>query len=464
MKRKKILFIILTGVVTLIFLITRVYNLEDRFLFDHDQEVAANSAYNAIVDRQFTLIGQETSVGGLFVGPFLWWYQTLILGIFNLNPVALVYAGVIASFSALLILYITVTNLSNRWQGLLAAFLYTISPILLPMDLSSHSLSYITLFSVTIYLLIIKIFIQNKLKLLPILTFIIALTFHIHLALLVLLPVVFILIITNFQSNKKIIYLKSFLTFVLPFFTFVLFEIRHNYLITKQLISFSAQQSSLSILKILETTLIGINYSISNILPSSKLNYLFYILLMVTFIYVQYKHNQRKLLNITLLFAILPITIFWFYSGHVPDYYFLPIIPIYIIITSFVFYFIYKKMPALMIIIILFIAIYNINVIKNSFDVHLSFKDKQNIIESVIRSSNKQDINVYYQMPPGIDKGYRYIFKWKNKEPVDGSNKLYILDYNTDNNFDPTNYYLTYASKDIFIENIGPVYIISVKL
>jgi len=49
------------------------------------------------------------------------------------------------------------------------------------------------------------------------------------------------------------------------------------------------------------------------------------------------------------------------------------------------------------------------------------------------------------------------------KHPQEGAKNLYILVYTSLTDFDPTDYYLTYAGKDIKIKQFDPIFIISVK-
>src|SRR3989344_308825 len=53
------------------FIFTRSYQLESKLGFDHDQEKASEAAWALLIDKRPSLIGIETSTGGLFVGPLL---------------------------------------------------------------------------------------------------------------------------------------------------------------------------------------------------------------------------------------------------------------------------------------------------------------------------------------------------------------------------------------------------------
>ena len=461
MYRKKILFLVLSGAIIFIFLFTRFYDLENRYSFDHDQEAAADAAWKFIVDKKPMLIGQETSVGGLFVGPFLWWFQAIAMALGKMNPISLAYLGSLVSLITLILIFFTVKDISNKWQGLIAGYLYTISPRLLSYDMSSSAISYIMLFSILIYYLLVKIIGNRKYYLLPILAFTLSATFHIHFTLILLLPAVLIIFILKRPKIHIKYFISSAIAFLMPLVTFLIFDLRHGFLIANKLKIFSSQKS-FSLHKLFNTTLIYVDVLMDSISINTKLN--IFILLMIILGFIYLVRNKKNILIFSLILLLIPLIALWFYSGHISEYYFLPIVPIFLIITSFLGFYIFQKNAAFFLLLVLVIGLFNFTKLKNSFINHLPLSYKEEVINMIIADSNNNDFNVYYQMPSGIDKGYRYIFKWKKRIPKDGSNLLYILEYNSPDKFEPVNYYKTFIAKDIKIQSIGPLYLIAVKL
>src|SRR3989344_5338565 len=70
----------------IIALIYRLYKINELFPFDYDQEVSAQAAYDFFVFHKLTLIGQELSFQGFFLGPIHNWVQFIPYGINNLPP------------------------------------------------------------------------------------------------------------------------------------------------------------------------------------------------------------------------------------------------------------------------------------------------------------------------------------------------------------------------------------------
>ena len=72
--------ILLTG------FILRIYKIEQAFPFDFDQQIPAEAAYNFFINHKITLIGQELSFKGFFLGSLHNWIQFIPYGICNLKP------------------------------------------------------------------------------------------------------------------------------------------------------------------------------------------------------------------------------------------------------------------------------------------------------------------------------------------------------------------------------------------
>jgi len=460
---KRTIFILLAAFIVSIFLYTRLHNFENRYSFDHDAEQTANAAWKIIVEKKPILIGQETSVGGLFVGPFLWWIQTAAMYLGHLNPISLGYLGVVASFATLIMFFLVTSEISNRWQALLASFLYVISTRLIIFDLSGIALTYIMLYTLIFLWLSIKIFVQNKIHFFPVLAFLTSIAFHIHFSLLLLIPIIAVLIILQKPAIPKKYLFHSAILFLFPLFTFVLFDLRHDFLITNKLINFASTQNETSSFRIFQTTSTQFSFLIESIFFKTKYFVLFFFLLIGYFIYLMRKQGREKLLYLLLLLLFLPLALLWFYKGSIPEYYFLPTVPIFMIIAGFVYSDIFKKSRLLFAVVLGLSIFYNLNNFKEIRENSQSFNIKLKIVDSVISDSGPDSFNIYYQMPPGIDKGYRYLFKWRGHAPQEDGKNLYILEFINPNEFQIEKYLKTYPQKKVLVQPIGFVHIVSVK-
>jgi len=455
-------FILLVGLISFTFIFTRLYNIENRYLFEHDQEKAAEASWKIINEKKPVLIGQETSVGGLFVGPYLWWFQSVAMAIAGFNPLALVYLGILVSFGTLVLLFYIVQDISSKWQALFSAFIYTISPKLLSIDLSSHQLTYVMSLVLLIYWLTIKIIYENKKKFTPLLFFLVGLTLHVHFALMLFIPTVIILFVIYRPKLTFKQYLYSTILFSSSLLTYILFETRHDFIISSNLLKFLQEGSDLSFTNAINTINIYTNFLIGNIFINTSINLIIFLVLAVLFI-SSFTKIDLKFKIVTLITLIFPLFIFLFFTGHIPDYYFLPTAPIFIIFSGFVVFALKKYRIYVITALIALLISTNFSSLKKSLTTFLPFSYKLQIIDQVIKDSNGQVFNVYYQMPIGLDKGYRYLFKWRKNEPQENANYLYILEFNIKETFSASNYYFTYPNRNIKITHIGSVYIIGLK-
>src|SRR3989338_11223175 len=60
-------------IVLILALITRGYQLQARFLYSHDNDLASWIVKDIVVDRHLRLIGQLTSSPGIFIGPLFYY-------------------------------------------------------------------------------------------------------------------------------------------------------------------------------------------------------------------------------------------------------------------------------------------------------------------------------------------------------------------------------------------------------
>src|SRR3989344_7054588 len=72
--------------ILVIALVLRLYKIDKGFPFDFDQQVPAEAAYEFFVNHKLTLIGQELSFKGFFLGPLHNWIQFIPYRICSLKP------------------------------------------------------------------------------------------------------------------------------------------------------------------------------------------------------------------------------------------------------------------------------------------------------------------------------------------------------------------------------------------
>lgn len=416
-------FLILTAS---IFLFLRLFNFENRFNFDYDMEATANAAWSILVDKKISLIGQETSVRGLFTGPGLQWFQTTAMFLGNLNPISLGYLGVIVSLSTMMVLFLIVKEITNEWQALIAAFLFSISTRQIIYDLSANSLAYMPIFSLALFYFIYKVLIQKMNFLLPFIFLTLAIGFHIHffLPFLYILALIVLLAIFRPRIDAKT-WILSIVLFLIPLVTFVAFDLRHQFLITNNLLQFSSN-NDLTIAKIAETTKIHMELLVESTFVKTRLFVLFYLVITGTYIKLMWG-KSKSLVAITLILLLMPLITLWFYSGHIPEYYFLSTVPIFMIVVSSVYYYLTKKFKLLLFVLILATIYFNVSRFGDIRESPIPISTKQAVVDTIISSSRNKSFEVIYNLPLGLNTGYDYLFKWRDRIPTNNGEYLYFV-------------------------------------
>ena len=128
LKDQKILFIALVGVLALAAFL-RFYKIEEYMIFLGDEGRDAIIVKDMIDKWHFPLIGPPTSVGNIYLGPLYYYMMLPPMVLTNFNPVsASVMVAMIGVATVFLVYYLGKTWF-GRGAGLLAAYLYAISPV-----------------------------------------------------------------------------------------------------------------------------------------------------------------------------------------------------------------------------------------------------------------------------------------------------------------------------------------------
>lgn len=242
MTKIKLFFIaILLGISTF----THLYRIDKTFVFNNDEGRDALVAYRMIETKLPVLLGPETSVGNMYLGPFYYYLMVLPLILSGLNPVGpAIMVGLLGIFSTYLIFL-----LGKRYFGFKAGFLaglfYAVIPIMVFGSRSSWNPNVIPFFVALLMLLYPA---KQKIHSLfiGILTGII---FQLHYVALVFPAVLllrdFYLAWRGHHWRPFLVHaglvLVGFLVATLPFW---IFELRHNFINMQAFINYLASKSS----------------------------------------------------------------------------------------------------------------------------------------------------------------------------------------------------------------------------
>ncbi|MEK7633519.1 MAG: glycosyltransferase family 39 protein [Patescibacteria group bacterium] len=310
-----------------------------------------------------TLLGPRSGgIPGVFHGP-LWFYVNLPIFILGKgNPVVVGWFWVFLSALSIFATYYFGKKLFGEETGLLASLLLSVFSISYTNNLF-NPFGAVLLFPIFFYLLITYVK-SAKFIYLIVALFLLGLIIQFQIAFgLPILVLLTIYLIPFFFKKKKLSHIFAYFILLIPLSTYFLFELRHNFLQIRSVISYiTTKQSvgSLSMLNIFIQRARGILFDGINIIPQ---NYLLNFPVTILFAILIYKLKDKKFKyrNIYYLYFFFYFG-FWIltlaFKGVVWGYYYWPFLPLTLIIFTSLFSKINKKIFAL-----IFIYIFVINFI-----------------------------------------------------------------------------------------------------
>lgn len=293
--------------------------------------------------EHFPAIGAPTSVGQVYLGPFYYYFITPWLWLFQFNPIGLGFGVAFFSTIYLLINYFVVKELFDKKIALISTMFLGFSSVMIDFSRYSWNPNLLPLFTLLTVYLVIKSLKTNKWYYFALLGAFISFDIQLHYLSLFLIPPIVILFINKLivifkQSNNETIkQLKKYSISFMSFFFFssplIIFDLRHQFLNSKNFINLfqSSSTSFTSKINSLSDSFYYLNLYTFNI----DLNkfFVFVLLLFIFIIFLSLIKNDSNL-KVFLFIFILSILGLSLYSGPKYPHYFVILYPIYYIIIS----------------------------------------------------------------------------------------------------------------------------------
>lgn len=238
MKNKKILLLFLT-ILFFGFGLRAQETTSGNFIFLIDQGRDMMAVKNIIYDHHLTLIGPYTSLQGVFQGPLWYYLLSLPTFVFNGNPLGPMLMMLIVSMLVLLVAYSWVKKLFGSTAAIFTLLLFVVSPEAIAAATYIWNPHPMWLLIPVYFLSLYSVFCLKKSNFHLILWPVVALMFHFQTALaafVFLATFVYLILFgrESFRQRKFFYGLGLALIFFLPQ---ILFDIRHNFLMTKSVIN-----------------------------------------------------------------------------------------------------------------------------------------------------------------------------------------------------------------------------------
>lgn len=236
MKKKTLVPLLLLFFIVLLGLFLRLRYWPDFLTFGYEQARDAQLSVSIYTQKKLTLLGPTTEIEGVFHGPIYYYLIGLIYFLFGKNPSWVALWHILMNLACIPIIFGVGKKIFNQRVGLIAAAIFAVSYEVISYSLWLSNPSPGLPFIILAYFFFYRAFKEN-LKFLPLASFLLAIAISFDLIIVVNL---FGAIAIGLIYNKKRINFKtgitSFLAFALPLINYPLFEIRHNFLMTRKLL------------------------------------------------------------------------------------------------------------------------------------------------------------------------------------------------------------------------------------
>ncbi len=430
-------------VILLLGLFLRIFKFSEFFQFSHEQDLQAWIVKDILINKHPRLIGQETSIVGLFIGPLYYYLLVPFFAIFNFDPRASLIPVTAISLATIASVYFVLTKLFDKKIGNIGALIYAVSPAIIFLDRWTVPTVATLLWTIWFFYVVME-FLKGKFQSLPILVILIGLIWHIHIAfvpLLLLVPVAIYLSGKDWKKGLKKVDSKNLRTSIIIatilLIPFVAFEFRHNFQQVKGLMGANktregqARELRQGYYKVEVITEYMNRVVWSPIFYQTNLKnptvakiplMLFAYLGLIVFLYRKKKLNKKEMILIFLWMADVFFGLL-FSERIISDYYFnnLMIISVVLFSLTFSHFFSKKATKRGAFLLLAFLAVFGAwKVVTRKVPVR-EFEDREAVVEFISDDADKNNypcVAINYIGDVGIRYGYRYLFWWKRTDQI----------------------------------------------
>ncbi|HEX8965743.1 MAG TPA: glycosyltransferase family 39 protein [Patescibacteria group bacterium] len=437
----------------------RLYRIQDYMTFLGDEGRDVLVVYN-ILHGHLTLLGPTSSVGGFFLGPIYYYFMAPFLLLFNYNPVGPAVMVALFGILAVWFVYKIGSEFFNKATGLVAAFLFSISPIVIAYSRSSWNPNLMPIFTLFTLYAVYKGLQTSKNRYFVLAGILLGILMQLHYLSVFVAAIIVVYIGTIhfiFNKQKEASTLRKtlqtsakqiglgMLGFVIGWSPFLAFEVRHGFpniiSITKFIFSSPDVTATGNYFTIIHDVFFRLFARLATDFPPPEqvslqanthiaiwygLTLALGMLSVIVFIWQFtkiWKEKNTKFLQYALI-AIwfgLGVLLFGFYKKNIYDYYFAFLFPLpFLLIANFLVFLGKQKIYLKIVSIIIFVVLTYMNLQAMPF---LSSPNRQlaqmrEISSFVLSKTGNQPYNFALVTGGNSDFAYRYFFTVWGHPPV----------------------------------------------
>ena len=398
----------------------RLYKSVIYFPYGHDNDLAGWVIKDILLNKHLRLVGQETSTQGIYIGALYYYLLIPFYLLTKMEPTGgIILSAILGAFTIWSTYFVFKEIFKKKEIGLIGAAICAVSYAFVMNDRGNVPTTPVILWSVWFLYAVSSLLLKKNTTSFILLGVLIALTWHLNVTLVlltILIPAALIITRWKFDFRKVFWGLSAFFVTSIPFFAF---ELRHNFLQTRAVISsfLLNQGSELTLVEQAKRVLHIFSQIVTNIFwyPPQRLNFILPLILLVALIYLAVKKKiSKNLTGILILWSILPVVFFSFYSKQVSEYYLNSVLIIALSVISLSLYYIltskYRVIGFLLLGLFAYINFYKFFTYQDSRQGYIW---RRALVLDIKRSALEHGypcVAVSYITNPGYELGYRYFF------------------------------------------------------
>lgn len=400
----------------------RGLRLEGFYQFGHDQDLYSWIVKDMWVDGNFRLIGQLTSFDGVYIGPFFYYLLVPFFAISRMDPLGATVPAAMLGVLTVWSFYSVFSQIANKKVGLVAAAIYAVSPGNVFFDRWVVPTQPTVLWAVW-YLWGSFLILKGKTRGWIWIGGLFGLIWHIHIALLPLIPVSLSLLAFKKSRPDWRIVAQTLGIFFLVSAPFWLFELRHGFIQTRAFIGTTSESDTSAFPQGWER-LIWVLERIGFSLRGNLFSYSRWVGFwnVVPFVIVSGYVIRRKLLKKPLVWFIFAWTGLVLVAQlvspkGVSEYYFMNITPLFLLLLSVVLVDLFKKRDVWLVGLLGIFSVWHIFNFLLMPDLGDGYLAKKNVVDAIkmdVEAHNYPCASITYIANPGMNVGFRYLFWWRD--------------------------------------------------
>lgn len=430
MKIKKYLPLILFILVLALGAFFRLYRIREYITFLGDEGRDVLVVKRMIIDHKLTLLGPITSVGSMYMGPVYYYFMIPFLWLWGFDPVGPAIMVVIFSLLTIYLIYkISSEFLNSRVCGLIASFLYAVSPLPIIYGRSSWNPNIVPFFSTLIIYSMLKVIIGKEVKWLLMAGFSLGILLQLHYVTFMFLPILAAFFISFRPKIQLKYYLSGILSFLFSYSPFIFFEIRHGFVNTNSLWKFFWQQKNelpfnfISLWQTVSDIAVRLFWRLPIVYSAEYAKLLILIMVLLLFIISKKLINRdtKKSLHIILIWIGVGVLSYGLYRGVIYDYYLGSLFVAPYILVGFIIYWLWhfsSKGRALGLILFILLVIFNLNKSPLRITPNNLVENTKSIAKFVFDNVEDKPYNFALIAGKNSDHAYRYFLEVWGNAPV----------------------------------------------